>query len=75
MQLLAEIFQDLLSNKDDYLRAVRALLREIARNLRHDINFSAFCLSLMTEREEPKFLEMEPAFKVPANSFIKQITF
>ncbi|XP_071131635.1 integrator complex subunit 1-like isoform X1 [Mytilus edulis] len=62
-RILAEIFQDLLANKDDYLRAVRALLREIARNLRHDVHFSAFCLGLMQERNEPKFSDMEPAFK------------
>lgn len=62
-RILAEIFQDLLGNKDDYLRAVRALIREIARNLRHDVNFSAFCLGLMQERNEVKFTDMESAFK------------
>jgi integrator complex subunit 1 len=61
---LAEIFQDLLGNKDDYLRTVRALIREIARNLRHDVNFSAFCLGLMQERNEVKFTDMESALKV-----------
>ena len=64
LQMLAEIFQDLLVNKDDYLRALRALFREIVRSLRHDINFSAFCLGLMQERNEQKFVDMEPVFKV-----------
>ncbi|XP_048256851.1 integrator complex subunit 1-like [Haliotis rufescens] len=62
-KMLAEIFQDLLANKDDYLRALRALLREIVRTLRHDMNFTAFCLGLMQERSEAKFTDLEAAFK------------
>lgn len=62
--MLAEIFQDLLVNKDDYLRALRALLREIVRSLRHDLPFSHFCLGMMQERTEAKFMDMEPPFKV-----------
>ncbi|WAQ97691.1 INT1-like protein [Mya arenaria] len=62
-QILAEIFQELLTNKDDYLRALRALTREIVRTLRHDFNFSAFCLALMQPRTESKFTDMEQAFK------------
>ena len=66
-QILAEIFQDLLVNKDDYVRALRALLREIVRSLRHDVNFQAFCLALMQKRTESKFTEMEASLKVTAN--------
>lgn len=62
-QFLAMVFQDLLTNKDDYLRASRALLREIIKQTKHEINFQAFCLGLMQERKEPQYLEME--FKVP----------
>ncbi|KAK3607441.1 hypothetical protein CHS0354_035142 [Potamilus streckersoni] len=51
-KILAEIFLDLLSNKEDYLRAVRALLREVVRTLRHEINFTAFCLGLMQDRSD-----------------------
>ena len=51
-------------NKDDYIRALRALFREIVRSLRHDINFSAFCLGLMQERTEQKFTELEQVFRV-----------
>lgn len=50
--VLAEIFQDLLLNKDDYLRSLRALLREIVRVLRFDINLYALCRSLVKERKE-----------------------
>ena len=56
------VFQDLLTNKDDYLRASRALLREIIKQTKHEINFQAFCLGLMQERKEPQYLDME--FKV-----------
>lgn len=62
-QFLAMVFQDLLTNKDDYLRASRALLREIIKQTKHEINFQAFCLGLMQERKEPQYLDME--FKVP----------
>ena len=35
---LASVFLELLMQKDDYHRALRALLREIARALRYEIN-------------------------------------
>ncbi len=54
-------------NRDDYLRAVRALFREIVKSLRYDMDFPAFCRGLMTERTEDKqFKEMEVQFKVCA---------
>ncbi|XP_070617468.1 integrator complex subunit 1 isoform X2 [Erythrolamprus reginae] len=58
-KLLAMVFQDLLTNKDDYLRASRALLREIIKQTKHEINFQAFCLGLMQERKEPQYADME----------------
>lgn len=58
-KFLAMVFQDLLTNKDDYLRASRALLREIIKQTKHEINFQAFCLGLMQERREPQYLDME----------------
>ncbi|KAG1699623.1 Integrator complex subunit 1 [Nymphon striatum] len=63
LSMLAEVFQDLLANRDDYLRALRALLREIVRSLRHDMPFTVFCLGLMTERKEQLFKDLEPALK------------
>lgn len=56
------VFQDLLTNKDDYLRASRALLREIIKQTKHEINFQSFCFGLMQERKEASYVEME--FKV-----------
>lgn len=46
---LAGVFLELLLQRDDYLRALRALLREIVRVLRHEINLPVFCLQLMSE--------------------------
>ncbi|XP_066292608.1 integrator complex subunit 1-like [Branchiostoma lanceolatum] len=62
-KFLAVVFQELLTNREDYLRAVRALLREIIRALRGDLNFAAFCRSLMQERSESQFMEMEGHLK------------
>uniref|UniRef100_A0A8B9R0Q3 Integrator complex subunit 1 n=1 Tax=Anas platyrhynchos TaxID=8839 RepID=A0A8B9R0Q3_ANAPL len=45
---LAMVFQDLLTTKDDYLRASRALLREIIKQTKHEINF-----------QEAQYAEME----------------
>jgi hypothetical protein len=51
-------------NREDYLRPIRALLREIVRVLRHDINISALCRGLMLDRKDsaPQFRDFE--FKV-----------
>lgn len=51
-KLLAEIFQDLLMNREDYLRPLRALLREIVRVCRHDISLVTMARTLMAERPE-----------------------
>uniref|UniRef100_A0A671SM89 Integrator complex subunit 1-like n=1 Tax=Sinocyclocheilus anshuiensis TaxID=1608454 RepID=A0A671SM89_9TELE len=68
-KLLAMVFQDLLTNKDDYLRASRALLREIIKQTKHEINFQSFCLGLMQERKEASYVDME--FK---ERFVIQVT-
>ncbi|MGH0125925.1 UNVERIFIED_CONTAM: hypothetical protein FKN15_040150 [Acipenser sinensis] len=68
-KFLAMVFQDLLTNKDDYLRASRALLREIIKQTKHEINFQSFCLGLMQERKEPTYVDLE--FK---ERFVSQIT-
>ncbi|KAK2152727.1 hypothetical protein LSH36_320g00001 [Paralvinella palmiformis] len=62
-KLLAEVFQDLLSNRDEYLRGLRILLREIVRGVRQDMNFVEFALGLMKERTDSKFTEMETQHK------------
>lgn len=62
-KMLAEVFQDLLANKDDYLRALRALLREIVRSMRHDMQFSVFCLGLMADRKDQSFKELDQQVK------------
>jgi len=64
LQSLAEIFQDLLLSKDDYLRALRGLLREIVRTVRLDMQFPVFALGLMKEYSDSKFKELESSMKV-----------
>ena len=44
---LANVFLELLLQKDCYLRALRILLREIVRCVRQDINLQIFCHYLM----------------------------
>ncbi|XP_063908867.1 integrator complex subunit 1 isoform X2 [Zophobas morio] len=48
----ADICLELLLNKDDYLRSLRALLKEINRVLRHDFNLLSIVHSLLRERKE-----------------------
>lgn len=49
--LLADIFQELLLNRDDFLRPLRSLVREIWRVLRADLNLAALCRGLMSQTE------------------------
>lgn len=55
--ILAEEFQALLCNTEDFLRALRALLREIVRALRYDMQYQKFCHALMKECKLPGFQE------------------
>ncbi|KAK9886100.1 hypothetical protein WA026_014889 [Henosepilachna vigintioctopunctata] len=48
----ADICLELLLNKDDYLRSLRALLKEINRVLRHDFNLYNVVYSLLKDRRE-----------------------
>ncbi|CAH0555452.1 unnamed protein product [Brassicogethes aeneus] len=48
----ADIALELLLNKDDYLRSLRALLKEINRVLRSDFNLLTVVQSLLRERKE-----------------------
>ncbi|XP_037090783.1 integrator complex subunit 1-like, partial [Pollicipes pollicipes] len=51
--ILAEVFLELLLNKDDYyLRALRPLWREICRSLRYEVDFFKFCSGLFQDRKE-----------------------
>ena len=45
--ILADVFIELLLSRDDYLRALRALLREVVRALRHDLPLPIFCAALL----------------------------
>eukprot|EP00794_Sanderia_malayensis_P009153 gene9152-10125_t len=56
---LALVFQDLLVNREEYLKPLKALFREIVRILRYEINFSSFCRGLMQERNDTFLSELE----------------
>ena len=46
------------------MRALRGFLREIVRVVRSEFNYTAFVRSLMQERTEPEFTQLEPPHKV-----------
>ena len=58
------MFQEFLTRKEDYLRALRGFLREVVRVIRNEFSFTAFVRSLMQERNEVEFGQLEPAHKV-----------
>ncbi|KAK4876341.1 hypothetical protein RN001_012763 [Aquatica leii] len=59
----ADICLELLLNKDDYLRSLRALLKEINRVLRHDFNLLSVAHALLRERLEISNVVREFEFK------------
>nr|XP_039270920.1 integrator complex subunit 1-like [Styela clava] len=62
-ETLAIVCQDLLLQKEDYLRAVRALVREIVRIAKHDVQFTSFALGIMKEPDREKFMHLDQAHK------------
>nr|CAD7453362.1 unnamed protein product [Timema tahoe] len=53
-------YQELLMNREDYLRPLRILVREIVRVLRHDVNLSVLCRGLMEKKDNtPPFRDFE----------------
>ena len=63
-KLLGGVFQEFLTRKEDYLRALRGFLREIVRQVRNEFNFYSFAWSLMQKRDLPELQQMEPQHKV-----------
>ncbi|KAA0203656.1 hypothetical protein HAZT_HAZT006049 [Hyalella azteca] len=57
---LAEEFQELFCNKEDFHRALRMLFREIVRGLRYDMLFQKFCQGLMSEPKDPLVIRENP---------------
>lgn len=60
---LSLVFQDLLCNREDYLRAIRALFREIVKYLKYEVNLVEFCRGMMQERKEAVFLGLDQPSK------------
>ena len=51
-EVLAEVFHEMLAQKEDYLKSLRTLLREIVRTLRYEhINLQLFITKLTEESE------------------------
>ena len=59
-----DVFASISIYREDYLRASRALLREVVRALRHDIDFVALCRGFMKERTETQFRDLDAVIKV-----------
>ena len=59
--------------RDDCLRSLRMLLREIVRNVKHDLNFHTFSASLMLDRSETKLLDLDQILKASI-SFLEDIS-
>ena len=54
----------MLMSKDDLLRQLRALLRDIVRTLRHDFTFHPFCVGLLADHStRPAFHRLDIAMK------------
>jgi len=54
----------LLTGRDDTLRSLRMLLREVVRNVKHDMNFHMFVVSLMQDLVDTKLCDLDPILKV-----------
>ena len=67
-RLLAEIVQEVLSNREDFLRAIRLLIREIVRVCRHDINLLTLSRTMMTEK--PEFSQQLVGFEFKERVFL-----
>ena len=62
--MLGAVFQEFLARKEDYLKALRGFLRELVRQVRSEFGFTIFARSLMQERTEPLFVQLDQVHKV-----------
>ena len=69
MQLLAEVFLEMLMGRDDSLRALRMLLREVVRNVKHDMNFHTFAVTIMHDHSDTKLRDLDPILKARRFTF------
>jgi integrator complex subunit 1 len=53
-------------NRDDYLRPLRALLRELVRQLRQDLPLASVCRNLLKERRDQTFRDFTPKERMMA---------
>ena len=57
------------STREEYIKALKALFREIVRILRYEINFVAFCRGLMQERNDNYLADIDQPTKVGIAAF------
>ena len=53
----------MLMGRDDCLRSLRMLLREVVRNVKHDMNFHTFAVSIMHDHSDSKLRDLDPILK------------
>jgi len=53
----------MLMGRDDCLRSLRMLLREVVRNVKHDMIFHTFAVSLMHDHSDTKLRDLDPILK------------
>jgi len=53
----------MLMGRDDCLRSLRMMLREVVRNVKHDLNFHTFAVSLMHDQSDTKLRDLDPVLK------------
>ena len=63
-QLLAEIVLDYLSTKEDYVKSMRGLLREVIKATRFQLNLLLFCKTMMDSSLSKILPNMENAIQV-----------
>ncbi|XP_054167329.1 integrator complex subunit 1-like [Oppia nitens] len=72
-KVLAEVYQELIYSKDDYLKTMRGLLREIVRALRHEhLNLLTFAQNLIEDC--PAFATLDPSDSVIKERAVVTIT-
>lgn len=59
------MFQEFLARKEEFIRPLRALLRDLVRSLRNEhFPFVLLARGLMQERDEPQFTSLDQSHKV-----------
>jgi len=58
----------MLMGRDDCLRSLRMLLREVVRNVKHDMVFHTFAVSMMRDESDTKLRDLDPILRASLHS-------